>query len=159
MQGPGEGQSCSDTLGGQSCFLSHMCGRPASLCVMTILSWGGDGAAPLKESGHEMLRESPVCGFIPGAPIEGTQRRQARRRGPGPGYKGRAIHSHGKIHVVRKEGPSNPNNARLVASQMWQEFRLRVLPSQRRQTRLPDPGVNTSATAAAWEQEEVGVTP
>lgn len=42
---------------------------------------------------------------------------------------------------------------------MWQEFRLRVLPSQRRQTRLPDPGVNTSATAAAWEQEEVGVTP
>ena len=71
--------------------------------------------------------------------------------------KGRAIHSHGKIHVVRKQGPSNPNDATLVASQMWQESRLRALPSQRRQTRLPDPGVNTSAKATAWEQGEVGV--
>ena len=38
---------------------------------------------------------------------------------------------------------------------MWQEPRLWVLLSQRRQPRFPSPGVNTLAKATAWEQEGV----
>lgn len=36
----------------------------------SVLGWGW--RCPLKEPGREMLRESPVCGFIPGAPHRGN---------------------------------------------------------------------------------------
>ena len=42
--------------------LTHVWEACLPACHDHSQSWGGDGAAPLKESGHEMLRESPMCG-------------------------------------------------------------------------------------------------
>ena len=88
---------------------------------------------------------------------QGNTEALSEEGGLGPGCKRRAIPSHGKIHAVRKQGPANPNDARLLASQMWRNPGCGRFLRREGRTGFPDPGVNASAQASAWEQKEVGL--
>lgn len=156
LQGPGEGQSCRDTSGANR-FLSHTrAGRPAPcVCDHSVLGWG----MALLPEGSLDVRDAegkPPCVVSFRCSHRGALRgARARRRGQARVVREEQSFSW-EIHVVRKQALQTPTTPG------WWHHRCGRIQAAggllQRPDQASDPGVNTSATAAAWEQE-VGVTP